>query len=88
MKAVPRVMKRQLHHWRLRIARELNEESVSGVSINNQIKLYFSGDEAYDAMLLAIAAAKHSIHLEIYMFLSDASGTLFAKALAEKARQG
>ncbi|NWK57045.1 phosphatidylserine/phosphatidylglycerophosphate/cardiolipin synthase family protein [Verrucomicrobiaceae bacterium N1E253] len=81
-------MKRQIRLWRQRVARELTGESVSGISPNNQISLYFDGDEAYEAMLRTIATAKYSIHLEIYMFLSDTTGSRFAHALADKARQG
>ena len=39
-------------------------------------------------MLEAISAAEHYVHLEMYMFLSDAIGNTFAQALSSKAKEG
>lgn len=46
------------------------------------------GAETYPAQLAAIAAAKHSICLEVYIFEDDAIGHRFAAALGERARAG
>ena len=40
------------------------------------------------AMLREIAAARHHVHLDYYIFLDDAVGTLVADVLMDKARQG
>ncbi len=54
----------------------------------NHISMLVSGDEAYAAMLEAIAGAKRSILLESYIFDRDAVGTKFADALGEAVKRG
>jgi cardiolipin synthase len=54
----------------------------------NACQVLRDGVEAYPAMLAAIRGARHSIHLETYMFISDAVGELFGEALAEAAERG
>lgn len=74
--------------WRQRVAHELSGDTVAGLSEGNEVSLFFDGDNAYEAMLTAIASARHFVHLEVYMFLSDQIGQTFAAALAQKAREG
>ena len=74
--------------WRRSLARELSGDTVGGVSGGNKVEIYFDGDQVYEAMLKAIASAQKFIHLEMYMFLSDAIGKTFALALSEKAGEG
>ncbi len=53
----------------------------------NGFAIYQNGDEAYPAMLAAIAEAKVSVALSSYIFRTDESGTRFIDALtAAKAR--
>jgi cardiolipin synthase len=47
-----------------------------------------TGAEAYRRMLPAIAAAKHSIRFEMYIYRADASGESFRAALTHAARRG
>jgi cardiolipin synthase len=54
----------------------------------NQIRLLRDGDEAYPAMLEAIAGAQRSITLLSYIFDSDAAGDAFHKALTAAAARG
>ncbi|MDO9417821.1 phospholipase D-like domain-containing protein [Pararhizobium sp.] len=54
----------------------------------NSIHMLKSGDEAYAAMLEAIAASTRSILLETYIFDRDAIGTRFVEALVEAKRRG
>jgi cardiolipin synthase len=54
----------------------------------NGCQLLRDGVEAYPAMLSAIRGARRYIHLETYMFISDAVGELFGEALAEAAERG
>ena len=54
----------------------------------NACQLLRDGVEAYPAMLAAIRGARRSIHLETYMFITDAVGELFGEALAEAAERG
>ncbi|WP_374653824.1 cardiolipin synthase [Dongia sp.] len=48
----------------------------------NTIRLLRNGDEAYPAMLAAIAEATHSIALSSYIFDDDAAGRSFISALS------
>lgn len=54
----------------------------------NACQLLRDGVEVYPSMLEAIRNARRYVHLETYMFLSDAVGELFGKALAEAAERG
>ena len=54
----------------------------------NACQLLRDGVEVYPSMLEAIRGARRSVHLETYMFLSDAVGQLFGEALAEAAERG
>lgn len=74
--------------WRDRLTRELSRGKHGGTSEGNRINTYFDGDEAFDAMLVAISNAKHFVHLEMYMFLADNIGSRFANALSQKASEG
>jgi cardiolipin synthase len=54
----------------------------------NRFKLLHDGVEAFPEMLDAIRAARRKIRLEVYMFIDDAVGELFGRALADAARRG
>ena len=54
----------------------------------NRIRLLKDAAENYPAWLAAIRAARHSIHVEMYIIHEDDQGRLFADALIEKARDG
>jgi cardiolipin synthase A/B len=54
----------------------------------NACRLLRDGVEAYPEMLSAIRGARRYVHLETYMFLTDAVGELFGQALAEAAERG
>lgn len=54
----------------------------------NRIETLHSGDEAYPAMLAAIAAAERSIGLSSYIFRADGIGERFIAALAEAQARG
>lgn len=54
----------------------------------NRVTLLHDGAQCYPAMFEAIASAQYEIFLEMYWFGSDKTGTRFADALIEKARQG
>jgi cardiolipin synthase A/B len=55
---------------------------------DNDVELLLDGPQTHEAMLEAIAAAEHHVHLETYIFADDEVGTEFAEALAAKARTG
>ncbi|MDD5657834.1 MAG: phospholipase D-like domain-containing protein, partial [Elusimicrobia bacterium] len=54
----------------------------------NRLRLLETGDDAFQAMLDAIASARSSVHLETYILRADATGEAFAERLIAKARQG
>jgi len=54
----------------------------------HRVALLKDGGQTFAAMLEAIAAARSTICLETYILVSDRTGTLFAEALAERARAG
>lgn len=57
-------------------------------SEGNRVELYGEGRIALSAMLDAIRAADHRIHLETYILRTDETGRRFLDALAERARAG
>jgi cardiolipin synthase len=58
------------------------------LSIGNKVVLLEDGAQTYTAMLAAIRAAKHHVHMETYIFEADDVGKQFAAALADRARAG
>jgi len=60
------------------------EALVSG----NRVTLLHDGEQAFPAMLEAIAEAEREILLEMYWFASDRTGQQFADALVAKAEAG
>jgi cardiolipin synthase len=69
--------------WR-RSLDALGTEMVPG----NRAALLQDAAGIFPRMLGAIASARASINLEIYIFENDETGSRFARALAERARQG
>ena len=55
---------------------------------DNQIDIMTDGYAFFPELLRDIAAAKHHIHLDMYIFEDDSLGQLVADALIDKARQG
>ncbi len=64
--------------------RAVDERFVAG----NRVELLRDGEQAYPAMLAAIAGASEQVLLEMYWFDSDAAGRRFADALARAAERG
>lgn len=52
------------------------------------VRLLVDGAQTYDALLEAIAAAEHHVHLEYYIYYADRTGTMVRDALIERARAG
>lgn len=53
-----------------------------------RIDYYFGGREKYADLIAAIAAARHHVHLEYYIWEPDNIGTRVRDALVERARAG
>jgi cardiolipin synthase len=58
------------------------------VTAGNRVDLYHLGEPAYAAMLAAIAAARHHVHIEFFIFRPDDSGRRFVAELTAAARRG
>lgn len=71
-----------------RMARLADRFGAHPLTRGNAIDFYHEGKPALDAMLEAIRAATHHIHLETFILRADATGEEFLEALAAKARQG
>jgi cardiolipin synthase len=70
------------------IARTIERTSGWPLLSGNRSTILSDGDEAYPAMLDAIASAKRSIALCSYIFDNDPTGRRFVDALAEAHRRG
>lgn len=69
--------------------RRLADRVVSAPLVaGNRVVPLENGEEAYPAMLAAIAAARDSIHLSTYIFDTDGTGRRFVDALAAAAGRG
>jgi cardiolipin synthase len=54
----------------------------------NRVEFYYEGRSAFDAMLKAIRAAQHHVHVQFFIFRCDESGRQFMDAMVERARAG
>jgi cardiolipin synthase len=70
------------------ISRLAHKFGAYPVTTGNRITFFGEGRPAFDAMLEAIAGARHHVHLETFIFQPDATGQLFLDALTQKARKG
>ncbi len=65
-------------------------EALTGQPLvsNNRIMPLYNGNQAYPAMLDAIAKAEHTVSLASYIFRDDEAGLQFAKALSSAQARG
>lgn len=55
---------------------------------NNHVQLLVNGSEAFPMMRAELAAAKHSIYVQTFIYMDDQTGRWFGELLAQKAREG
>ena len=55
---------------------------------DNEVEVFTDGHAFFLDLFHSIGKARHSIHLDFYIFEDDALGTLLADMLIDKARQG
>ncbi len=60
----------------------------SPITINNQVRLFFDGNEKFTALLDAINSATEFIHLEYYILKDDEIGNEIFNALTKKVKEG
>jgi len=63
-------------------------KSGSQAEVLESVHLLDGGGQSYPRMLLAIAQAKRTIHLEVYSFAPSGVGARFVEALGEAAKRG
>lgn len=62
--------------------------SSSFYTVNNEIKIFTSGEEKFNYLKKDLREAKRSICLQYYIFLDDTLGHEIAEILMQKAREG
>jgi len=77
-----------VHPYALSVMRLARRLSDSAVTTGNHVDQLVDARDTYDALLAAIGAAEHHVHVLYYIFRDDASGARFAAALAERQRAG
>lgn len=70
------------------IIRLLLNNSESLVTTGNNLELYNTGIQTFDAVFEAINDAKHHIHLEYYIFSNDKIGNRLKNLLIKKSKDG
>lgn len=70
------------------LARLATRLDVAPPETATAVAFHVEGDGAYDAMVEAIAGARHHVHAEFYIFRPDGAGARLRDALAERARAG
>jgi cardiolipin synthase len=61
---------------------------MHGLVAGNRLQLLESGSEYFPALIAAIDAAVHEVHLETYIFADDRTGRRVAAAMARAAQRG
>lgn len=66
----------------------LKNQKLSFFSLNNRVELFINGEEKFPVLLKRLREAKHSIHMEYYIFELDHIGTQVLEILEQKAKSG
>lgn len=70
------------------LVRMLLRESRVTLTVYNEVKLLVNGEEKFPAVMAALKAARHHIHLEYYIFEESAVAEEICAILKQKAREG
>ena len=82
-------MLRARYGWRFEALKTVGDRLTHHtMTAGNSIDMLKSGDDAYSAMIAAIAGARRSVILETYIFDRDPIGLRFADALIAAAKRG
>lgn len=71
-----------------RLAELLKKTESSLPYSGNSVETYYDGYSFYDSLIKEISKAKHHIHIEFYIFMSDEIGNLIKDILIDKAKKG
>lgn len=75
-----------IHHKQLINMHVTNNDAV--LTEDNSIDIFTDGNEKFDKLLQDMNEAKHSIHLQYYIFKNDSLGKRLLSALTKKAEEG
>jgi len=70
------------------LATMLIKDLHSPLTRHNTVKLLLNGEEKFPELFLALAEAKHHIHIEYYIYECDQIGTALIELLIRKAGEG
>lgn len=76
------------YEYTVKVVRLLMNGNNSILTLNNRLKMYFSGKEAFDDMIYDLERARDSIHMEFFIWRSDELGERIKKVLIKKATEG
>ena len=71
-----------------KVFRLMKKERLSSPTLNNEVDLLINGEVKLDWLLRDLALAKHSIHMEYYIFELDSIGLKVLNQLEQKASEG
>ncbi|SKB56195.1 cardiolipin synthase [Sphingobacterium nematocida] len=71
-----------------KVFRLMKRERLSSPTLNNDVRLLVNGEEKFEALKVDLRQAKHSIHMEYYIFQPDHVGLDILNILEEKAAEG
>jgi cardiolipin synthase len=90
--------RKEIEHLQLQLRHlVVNKQEISAMLLNtrhsvlsrdNRVQLLLNGEEKFPAVMEALKAAKHHIHIEYYIFAADDVGNQVAAILVDKLKQG
>jgi len=71
-----------------KVFRLMKKERLSSLTLKNEVELLINGEEKFEWLLRDLTLAKHSIHMEYYIFELDTIGLKVLNALEQRAEEG
>ncbi|NGM74474.1 cardiolipin synthase [Sphingobacterium sp. SGL-16] len=71
-----------------KVFRLMKKERLSSPTLHNDVQLLINGEEKFKFLLEDLAKAKHSIHMEYYIFNLDGIGLQILNLLEQRAAEG
>ncbi|NGM62766.1 cardiolipin synthase [Sphingobacterium sp. SGG-5] len=71
-----------------RVFRLMKNERLSSPTLDNDVRLLINGEEKFTSLKADLAQARHSIHMEYYIFELDRIGLEVLNILEQKAAEG
>ncbi len=71
-----------------RVFRLMKNERLSSPTLDNDVRLLINGETKFDSLKIDLAQARHSIHMEYYIFELDSIGLEILNIMEQKASEG